>query len=75
MTVSLVDLASGETIYATTNGNGVYQFNDVPVGQSYIVTVEAIGYAFSPSTRFLSLTEELNDVDFTAIPNKRRGRL
>lgn len=71
VSVSLFATTSGETFYTTTNQRGVYQFDDIPVGQDYIVTVQAIGYTFNPSTRFFSLTEELTDVDFIAARNKK----
>ena len=74
VSVSLFDTASGETFYAMTNANGVYQFNDVPVGEDYIVTPLAIGYSFNPTNRFFSLTGELTDVDFTVTRNRKLRR-
>ncbi len=74
VSMALFDTASGETFYAMTDINGVYRFNDVPVGEDYIITPQRIGYTFSPANKFLSLTEEMTNVDFTAVPDKGRRR-
>ena len=74
VSVALFDTESGETFYATTDTNGVYRFNNVPVGEDYIITPQRIGYTFNPASKFLSLTEELTEVNFTAVPDKGRRR-
>lgn len=71
VSVTLFNTQSGETITVTTGLNGMYVFESVPVGDDYIITPTALGFTFSPSSRFLSLTEELTSVDFVAV---RRGR-
>ena len=74
VSVALFDAASGETFYTMTDIGGVYRFNDVPVGADYIITPQRIGYTFNPGNKFLSLTEELTDVNFTAVKDKGTRR-
>jgi hypothetical protein len=69
--VSLFDVQSGETFYVTTDANGGYVFDGIPVGKDYIVTPMAFGYTFNPSSKFLSLLEESTAVDFVAA--RKRG--
>lgn len=71
VSVSLFDTVSGEVFYTTTDAAGVYRFGDVPVGESYIVTPQAIGYTFNPTDKLVSLTQELTDVDFVGTRNKK----
>lgn len=51
---------------ATTNQFGYYEFSDVPVGESYIVTVSAKTATFSPSSQIITLQDNLSDLNFTA---------
>lgn len=66
ISIKLFDPASGQTFYATTDEKGNYRFTDIPVGQDYIITPVARGYTFNPSSRFISLTEDLTVTTFTA---------
>lgn len=49
-----------------TNSFGFYQFSDVPVGSSYLVSVSAKGLTFLPDTHIFTLLDQLTDVDFVA---------
>lgn len=61
-----------EPLYATTNQFGKYQFEAIPVGESYVLTVFSRRYNFSPSSRVISLNSSLTDADFGGVPNKER---
>jgi hypothetical protein len=47
---------------------GYYQFNDLPVGQLYVVTVRSGRHTFSEPTRVIDLTANVVGADFVAEP-------
>lgn len=55
---------SGVARMATTNNFGYYRFDDVEVGQTYVVNVVSKQYQFSP--RVMSLDDAIADFDFFA---------
>ncbi len=67
----LFDARTGETFNVITNSDGAYVFEGVPVGSDYIITPTALNYSFNPRSRFFSLVENLNDVDFVGVRAKR----
>ena len=56
----------GLSRYARTNSFGYYRFDDVPVGQSYVVTAYNIRYQFAP--RVLALNQAVSGFDIIAEP-------
>lgn len=66
VTVSLLDSESGETFTVTTNFKGVYEFEAVPVGRTYILTPSSKRYDFEPSNRVISHMDEATEVNFIA---------
>jgi hypothetical protein len=65
--VTAVSLQTGETSTVVTNPFGYYQFDGLVVGD-YIVSVSSKGYVFIPDTRFISIDDNLFDLDFMASP-------
>ena len=59
---------NGETRTAISNSLGYYEFSEIAVGQTYVITALHKRYQFEPPTRVLNVTEELTNVDFTASP-------
>ena len=59
--VSMTD-GSGVTRTATTSTFGYYQFNDVSVGETFVMSVASRRYRFSPRT--VQVLDSLADVDF-----------
>ena len=59
---------TGETRSALTNPFGYYRFYDVPAGEIYIFSVSAKRFHFQNSTQVLSITEDLENLDFVANP-------
>lgn len=59
---------NGETKTATTSSFGYYRLTEVPVGETYILTVRSKRFSFLTERRIITLLEELTDVDFTALP-------
>ena len=63
--VALVE-ADG-TVHLTKTGSfGNYRFEDIPAGQTVIVSLASKRFTFSPSTRIVALTEDLADLDWVA---------
>lgn len=56
----------GSVHAAITGSFGYFKFENIPSGQSVIITVEAKRFTFSPSTRVISLNDSVADVWFTA---------
>lgn len=55
--VSILNTTSGQTQYAIANKAGRYQFNDLPVGDFYVVSVRVKGTTFGSEA--FTLTEDL----------------
>ena len=68
--VSITD-AKGETRTVLTNQSGYYRFDEAEAGQTYIVSASRKRYQFVPSTQVISVSEDLVDVDFMALPYQR----
>jgi uncharacterized delta-60 repeat protein len=66
--ISLIN-SRGETRYANTNQFGFYRFNDVPAGETYILSAQSKQHSFAPPTLILFVGDELADVNFTAQEN------
>jgi hypothetical protein len=65
--VTLTD-ASGNARTIYSNSFGQYRFDEVPVGQTYILTVNHRKYMFPDSPRILTVDDKLTDIDFQASP-------
>ena len=63
--VTLTD-ADGSTRQAVTSAFGYYRFEDVAAGQTYIVSVEAKRYRFTPDRQTRVISGDVDDVIFTA---------
>jgi uncharacterized delta-60 repeat protein len=63
--VSLTD-GNGRVRTALTNSFGRYRFDEVPVGQTYVVAVGHRKYVFSPDSQILNISEAVENIDFTA---------
>ncbi len=63
--VSLID-SNGQTRTTKTTSFGYYNFDEVPLGTA-VIAVSSKRFTFADPTKILSLTDNLSDVDFTAI--------
>ena len=54
-----------DPLYATTNSFGRYSF-DVPVGQTYFVTVSSRKYTFENPTQIVTVNDNITNEDFIA---------
>ena len=55
-------------IYAQTGTFGNYRFTDLPVGQTYVITVISKRYTFANPSRVINLTDSVSDENFVAEP-------
>ena len=58
----------GEIRTVQTSTFGFYRFDNIPVGETYIVSVAAKKYTFSQPTIVQTVLEELGELDFVANP-------
>jgi hypothetical protein len=65
--VSLTD-SSGETRRVYTNSFGFYRFENVQAGETYVLGVRGKRYQFAASPTVLFVSDEMNDLKFTALP-------
>ena len=57
---------NGATKSVVTNSFGNYTFTDLPVGQTYVISVNSKKYRFTPETRTVTVNGDATDIDFTA---------
>jgi uncharacterized repeat protein (TIGR01451 family) len=60
--------SQGQMRTAKTNPFGYYRFYNVPAGEIYILTAKAKGYEFTQPTIVLQVNEDLDELNFTALP-------
>ena len=53
-----------EPIYATTSAFGFYRFEDVPAGNTYILTASSIRYTFEQSSIVINVSGDFAGADF-----------
>lgn len=60
--------ANGNVKTSLSNPFGYYRFEDMTVGQTYIMSVHSKRYEFVENTRVLTLNDDLTGIDFVAVP-------
>ena len=63
--VALVE-SDGTRHFTITGSFGNYQFEDIVAGQTVVLMLNSKSYTFQPSTRLITLNEELTDFDWIA---------
>lgn len=53
-----------QPITVKTGAFGIFTFDNLAVGQTYIVTIESKRFVFNPSTRVISLESNVTDLNF-----------
>ncbi|MBC7797122.1 MAG: carboxypeptidase regulatory-like domain-containing protein, partial [Pyrinomonadaceae bacterium] len=56
-----------ETRYANSNAFGFYRFENLPTGNSYVISARGKRFTFSEPTQIVNLTEDQNAVDFIGL--------
>ncbi|CAN5262307.1 hypothetical protein BH10ACI1_BH10ACI1_23780 [soil metagenome] len=59
---------NGETLTVLTNSFGYYRFDDVVVGETYIISVNSKRFQFANQTQVIFVGEEITDIVFVALP-------
>lgn len=62
--LTLTGMTTGEIFYVRSGVFGFYRFENVPVGQDYILTVSAKRFTFNPNTILINLLGDLAETDF-----------
>ena len=62
--LTLTNAATGEIRTARSGVFGAYRFDEVPAGQTYVLSISARRFSFVENTRIIMLSEELTDIDF-----------
>ncbi len=63
--------SNGQVRTATTTAFGYYRFEDVQVGETYILSASGKHYTFSQPLQVLNINEETDAIDFIANSEKR----
>jgi len=63
--VTLTD-TSGNVLTKRTNTFGNFRFDEIAVGETYIISADSKRYTFNPSSQVLMVNDELTDVSFIA---------
>ena len=63
-----ITFPSGEIRSALSGSRGTYRFDDIPVGDTYIISVSEKRFTFEESSRVEHVVDELTDVNFMARP-------
>ena len=72
--LTLTNLSTAESRIAISSSFGYFAFDDVEVGHTYSVTISTRRFTFENDTRVFNLSDELNDVDFVAMPVQSNNR-
>ncbi len=57
---------TGEVRQTLTGSFGYYRFENLPVGETYVLSIASKRYIFANPTRIITLQEDLTDADFIA---------
>jgi CSLREA domain-containing protein len=66
--ITLTGVDPSDVKVAYTSSFGYYQFEDVPAGQTYVLTAIAKRYSFSDPVRLINVADPIQGEDFVALP-------
>jgi hypothetical protein len=64
VTVMITGNGLPEPLYATTNMFGRYQFEDIPVGETYVLHAFSKRYTFDQSSLVINVNDNISNADF-----------
>ncbi|MBK8811285.1 MAG: InlB B-repeat-containing protein [Acidobacteria bacterium] len=67
-TVMITGGGLSEPRYVQTGSFGAFRFDELPVGETYIVSVVSRRYVFANPTRAITLEDNVTDFNFEAVP-------
>lgn len=62
--ISITNLQTSETRNTITTSFGSYNFDDLPSGNQYLISLTSKRYNFLPSSQMINLTENLDGINF-----------
>jgi hypothetical protein len=65
--VSIVN-SNGETRTALSNSFGYFRFDEIPVGETYVISVNSKRFQFANQTQVVFVGDAVTDLDFIALP-------
>jgi hypothetical protein len=68
ISVVLSEGGLSEPRYALTNQFGLYSFGDLPLTESYSISISSKRFSFAVDQKIISLLHDEESVDFTALP-------
>jgi Carboxypeptidase regulatory-like domain len=60
--------SDGQIRYTTSNSFGYYRFDNLATGQNYVISVRSKRYQFANASQNIFVGEDLEGVNFTALP-------
>lgn len=57
---------NGSILTARTSSFGYFRFDEIPVGETYVISVNSKRFTFNQPTQILTVNEELSDISFIA---------
>jgi hypothetical protein len=64
-----IQFSSGETRSTLTGSLGFYRFSDIEAGEAYVFTVSSKRFVFPQPIQVVTVSEERDDINFTAAEN------
>lgn len=64
-----ITFPNGETQTTFSSSLGYYSFDEIPAGETYIFSVSAKRYSFSPATQMREISGDTEDINFIAAAN------
>lgn len=61
-----ITFPNGETRAALSSAFGYYRFDDIPAGETYVISVSGKRFSFADNTRIRNIAEDALDIDFIA---------
>jgi len=69
VTVSVTGNSLSEPRVVQTGSFGYYNFDDLRTGETYVITVQGRRYFFQTPSQIVSLTDNIADLNFIAVPD------
>jgi len=64
--------SQGNVSTTTSTSFGYYRFDDVTVGETYVLSVRGKRFYFLQQSQVLSINEEVNDINFIGYIEEKR---
>lgn len=65
-----ITFPNGETRAVVSGERGYYRFTDIPVGETYTISVSAKRFSFSQATKSRKILSDVQDINFVGVAQK-----